>query len=309
MPLSADQLKGMWASLLVSWTPGGQLDEETTRENVRRICRAGIHGVYTHGTTGEFYAQSEDEWRRVARATIEESKAFRVPCQIGCTALWTGEVIRRAEFAQKLDAEAIQIAFPFWMELSDSQAVRFLQDIAHAVPDMPIILYNTERSKKLLTVKLLQRIIEAGVPLVGCKGVSSVEELRSFTTVAPQVKFFVGEPEMVPFWKAGVRGCYSSFVLACPAFMLRYYAYCEAESPEAGRTAAALERFMTEFVVPCVERGLYDSALDRCIASTTGFLKGPLLLSRAPYDSASAEDVKECREWFSRNLPEFLQEG
>jgi 4-hydroxy-tetrahydrodipicolinate synthase len=101
MPLNADQLKGMWAALPATWTLQDQLDEDTTRENVRRMCRAGVHGVYTHGTTGEFYAQSEEEWRRVARATIEESKAHRVACQIGCTALWTGEVIRRAEFAQK----------------------------------------------------------------------------------------------------------------------------------------------------------------------------------------------------------------
>src|SRR5579863_1493741 len=116
MPLSADQLKGMWAALLVSWTSRSELDEDTTRENVRRMCRSGVQGVYTHGTTGEFYAQSEEEWRRVARAALEESKALRVPCQIGCTALWSGEVIRRAEFAQKLDAAALQIAFPFWME-------------------------------------------------------------------------------------------------------------------------------------------------------------------------------------------------
>src|SRR5271165_3547627 len=100
MPLSVVRLKGMWAALLVTWTADDQLDEGTTRENVRRVCQAGVDGVYTHGTTGEFYAQSEEEWRRVASLTLEESKIYRVPCQIGCTALGTAEVIRRARFAQ-----------------------------------------------------------------------------------------------------------------------------------------------------------------------------------------------------------------
>jgi 4-hydroxy-tetrahydrodipicolinate synthase len=308
MPLNIDRLKGMWAALPVSWSIDGQFDEGSTRENVRRVCRAGVHGVYTHGTTGEFYAQSEDEWRRVTQATMEESRALQVPCQIGCTALWTGEVIRRAEFAQKLDAAAIQIAFPFWMALSDSQAVRFLLDVARAVPGMPIILYNTERSKKLLTTQLLQRIIDAGIPLIGCKGIRNLDEFRSFCAAAPGVKFFVGETELASYWKDGARGCYSAFVLASPAFILRYYDLCEIGSPQAERVAALLRRFIAEVIMPFVERGLFDSALDRCIASTTGFLKGPLLTSRAPYDSPTDGDVAECRDWFGKNLPEFIPE-
>lgn len=72
MPLTSDTLKGMWAGMPVPWTAQDQVDEEALRENVRRMCRAGAHGVYTHGTTGEFYAQTPEEWRQVARVTVEE---------------------------------------------------------------------------------------------------------------------------------------------------------------------------------------------------------------------------------------------
>lgn len=303
-----ERLRGLWAALPVSWTEEDELDEDAYRENVARICRAGLHGVYTHGTTGEFYAQREEEWRRVARATVEESRAAGVPCQVGCTALWTGEVIRRVEFAGQLGAFAVQIAFPFWMALSDSQAVRFFREVTCAVPEMPIVIYNTERSKKPLTTDLLGRIMDAGVPLVGLKGVGDAAEFAALSSAAPGVKIFVSEHLLAPLWKEGARGSYSAFVLACPGFMLRYYRLAEQESPEAMRIAAALARFLAEFVAPCVVRGLYDTALDRCIAATTGFLGGRILASRAPYDAAGECDVKLCREWLRRNLPEFLEE-
>src|SRR5580698_4391860 len=123
MPLTSETVKGMWAGLRVPWDAQDQLDENALRENVRRVCKAGVPGVYTHGTTGEFYAQSEGEWKRVVDATVEESKPWNIPTQIGCTALWTAEVIRRVAYSQKVGADGVQIAFPFWLELTDDQAV------------------------------------------------------------------------------------------------------------------------------------------------------------------------------------------
>jgi len=306
MPLTTETLKGMWAGLPVPWTTQDEIDEGSLRENVRRICRAGAHGVYTHGTTGEFYAQTEEEWKRVVRATVEECRSEAKPCQIGCTALWTNEVIRRVSFAQRMGADGVQIAFPFWLELTDDQAVRFLRDVAGAVPEMPFILYNTTRSKKPLTVDLLRRSLDVGIPIVGCKGVRSKQELQEFLKVGPKLKFFVGEYELASHWSPGARGCYSSFVYACPRFMLRYFDLCEQGRTEAQDIEEGLKRFIAEYVMPLIQRGMYDTALDRCFAAMTGFLTGNLLQSRQPYDAATQKDVKECYEWCFNNLPEFI---
>ncbi len=308
MPLTSETLKGMWAGLPVPWTKEDEIDEEALRENVRRTCRAGAHGVYTHGTTGEFYAQTPEEWRLVARATVEESKLLNTPSQVGCTALSTGEVIRRVVFAQGIGADGVQIAFPFWMPLTNDQAVRFLKDVTSAVPSMPIVIYNTERSKKPLTVDLLKRLLGERVPLIGCKGVPSSGELREFHAMAPSVQFFVGENELAFLWDYGARGCYSSFIYACPRFMLRYFRLCQQGSEEAQRIARGLQQLIDEYVGPRWERGLYDTAFDRTFATMTGFLTGSLLLSRPPYDPPSPEDVEACRDWCARHLPEFLEE-
>jgi len=308
LPLTTATLNGMWAGMPVPWDLRDQVDEESLRENIRRICGGGVHGVYTHGTTGEFYAQTPEEWRQVAQATVEGCADFQIPTQIGCTALWTAEVVRRAEFAQRIGAGAIQIAFPFWLPLTDRQAVEFMKDVTRAVPEMPIVIYNTPRSKKTLSLDLLKRLLDQNIPLIGCKGVRNKEELAAMSRLAPAIKFFVGESELASFWAYGAQGCYSSFIYACPQFMLRYYEMCRQRDSNSLQIGRALQQFGKDFVATRFERGMYDTAFDRVFATMTGFLTGPLLRSRKPYDSPTEQDVEECRLWFKRYLPQFLHE-
>lgn len=306
--LMRSSLEGMWAGLPVPWTDRDEIDEAALRENVRRVCRARAHGVYTHGTTGEFYAQTPEEWKQVVTATLEEAKSFGTPVQVGCTSLSTRDVIRRVAYAQEAGANAVQVAFPFWLALTNDQALRFLKEVTTAVPDIPVVIYNTGRSKKTLTADLLKRIMDAAIPIIGCKGARNEEDLRALHDTAPQVRFFVGEAELAEWWKHGARGSYSSFVYACPRLMLRYYEMCKQNDPQVKQIERGLKRLIAEFVVPRLERGMYDTAFDRTFAAATGFLAGKLLFSRGPYDSPTPKDVEEFRDWCTRSFPEFIQE-
>ena len=306
--LTAATLEGMWAGLPVPWMNRDEIDEGALRENVRRCCRAGVHGVYTHGTTGEFYAQTPEEWRRVVTATLQEAAPLGIPVQIGCTSLWTGDVIRRAAEAQEAGASAVQIAFPFWLALTDDQAVRFLKEVTASVSGMPVVIYNTPRSKKPLTVELLKRILEADIPVIGCKGARSLDEFKALHEVAPELALFVREADLADWWEWGARGSYSSLVYACPRLMLRYYDLCKRRDLQAQRIAEALKRMDVEFDLPHSQKGMYDTAFDRTFATATGFLTGSLLLSRGPYDSPTEKDVQEFRDWCTRSWPEFLRE-
>ena len=83
--MSRETFRGPWAGLPVAWTDAGNFDEETYRQDVRRCAEAGMPGVYTGGTTGEFYAMEFQEFQAVARATVEECHAGGKPAMIGCT--------------------------------------------------------------------------------------------------------------------------------------------------------------------------------------------------------------------------------
>ena len=85
---------GPWAGLPVAWTKNGLLDEATYRTDVASCCKAGVPGVYSGGTSAEFYAMEFDEFQTVAKITVEECKKYHVPCMIGCTSTLTRAISR-----------------------------------------------------------------------------------------------------------------------------------------------------------------------------------------------------------------------
>ncbi len=125
MPLSRATFIGPWAGLPVAWTDDDRFDEAIYRADLTRCCKAGMPGVYTRGTTGEFYAMEFDEFQEIARATIEQCHAFATPAMIGCTSTYTRGAVRRAEFAAEMGADAIQLALPYWLAIANEQIIPF----------------------------------------------------------------------------------------------------------------------------------------------------------------------------------------
>ncbi len=203
--LTGDNWTGPWAGLPVAWTDRDAFDEATYRAAVTACCRAGVPGVYTGGTTGEFYAMEFDEFQQVARATIEECRSAGKPAMIGCTSTYTLGAIRRARFAAELGAAAVQIALPFWMEVADDQIVPFFREVAKAAGGLPLSIYETTRSKKVLALQQHREIkeavpnylmVKANAGTLGCTS-AGCQALSEFVNV------FVGEHQ----WSAlGTRG-------------------------------------------------------------------------------------------------------
>ncbi|MBI3991444.1 MAG: dihydrodipicolinate synthase family protein, partial [Candidatus Omnitrophica bacterium] len=167
--LTQDNLIGMWAGLPVAWNDNDTLDEAAYREDVVRCCKAKVHGLYTGGTTGEFYAMDFEEFKTITDITIDEAKKGGISTQIGCSDTYTRGVIRKVTYAAKKQADGIQVTLPFWLALRDDEVIQFFKDIASAVPGMPIIHYNTLRAKRILDVKMYQRIKDEVPELIGVK--------------------------------------------------------------------------------------------------------------------------------------------
>jgi dihydrodipicolinate synthase/N-acetylneuraminate lyase len=306
--LSKETLKGMWAGLPVPWTNDDQFDEMRFRRNVRRCCQVGVHGVYSHGTTGEFYAQSFEEWRAVALAMVEECRALGTPTQVGITDLSTGLVMRKAELAARMGAHAIQVALPFWLPMSVDEAVRFFRDVAAAVPGMPIVLYGTSRAKTLTTPDLLRRALDVNVPLIGCKYSGTMADLPTFVQACSEISFLVGEPHLATGMAAGGRGSCSAYIYVCPKYMLHYYSLCEQGNwAEAQQIERHVRAWLEDACGHLFAKGLQDSALDRVFAHAAGFIEIDLRC-RPPYRSATQEDLKRYIQLCRERFPEFLDD-
>ena len=307
--LDRDNFTGPWAGLPIAWAEDDTFDEETYRADVAACCQVGIPGVYSGGTTGEFYALELDEFRAVSRATVETCHAHGRPAMVGCTSTYTTGAAMRARWAAEIGADAVQVALPYWMQVGEEQVVPFFKEVSRAADHLPLSIYETTRAKKALTLAQHQAImdavpnylmVKANAGTIGCTP-EGCEALAGFVNV------FVGEQQWPELGPLGARGCCSALVYWNPRVVLGLWRDLEAGN-WAGLQAAsvwltALGEFLEGQFSP---RGFTDTAYDRMGGRASGFLRTSLR-NRAPYPSPTMEDVERLRGWYEGNFPEMLR--
>ncbi len=308
--LTKENFIGPWAGLPVAWSEDDQFDEAVYRSDVEKCCGLGIPGIYSGGTTGEFYATEFDEFTAITKATIETCRKHATPVMIGVSSTYTGGAIKRAEFAASAGAQAIQVALPFWMEVHDTEVVKFFKDVARAAPGLSLSIYETTRAKRVLTLDEHRKIKEAipnylmvkanadtiGTTPEGCRGLTDLG-----------INVFVDEgthwPELGPH---GACGCCSAFVYYNPKLVLSMWE--DLKKKDWPAVTSGSERIKTVYGFIFKEfanKGYLDSALDRFGGIAGGVLKTSLHCRR-PYPSLRPEDVVKLRKWYAENTPWML---
>jgi len=307
--LTRETFRGPWAGLPIAWTEEGAFDERTYRQDVARCCAAGVPGVYTGGTTGEFYALEFEEFAAVTDATIAEAKQAGTPVMIGCTSTFTRGAIRRARYARDAGADAVQLAVPFWMALTDDEILGFYREVAAAVPGLPISLYETQRAKRALPLEV-HRQLHASIPAILM--VKSNENTLGATKegcaeISALYNVFVGEHEIHDLGPCGACGSCSSLIYMNPPFVLRMFDLLYARDWEALKPMTdQLQWFFSEGLSSVFAKGCADSAIDRLLGRCLGFLNTSLHC-RGPYASCTETDVAEVRAWLAQHTPELFE--
>jgi dihydrodipicolinate synthase/N-acetylneuraminate lyase len=305
-PLTRQSLCGPWAALILPWTDRDELDARRFKQEVRSYGGTGVHGVYTGGTTGEFYAQDEATFERITRIVCEEAHDVGLPVQIGVSALSTRTVRKRIRVALKARTDAIQVALPFWLELKDDELKRFVREVAAEAGRTPLVLYLTMRSKRKISPELLGELADEVPTFIGTKDTGlDVAGVKAVVQAAPGIAVFGGEDflEKLP---AGGRGGYCSITGFNAPKVVELYRLCAAGRLEEARPLAdALRRYLHEGLVPMLkEDGLWDSAIDRVQRVAGGGVVG--LRCQSPYRSATPAHVKRLLAWCRKNTPELL---
>ena len=306
--LTRETFVGPWAGLPVAWTTADEFDEETYRSDVANCCRAGVPGVYSGGTTGEFYAMELAEFREVTRATVEEAHAHGAFAMIGCGSTYTRGASRRAEIAAQLGADAIQLPLPYWLEIPDDQIVPFFQTVSAACGGLPLSIYDTRRAKKCPTLDQHRAIKEVVPNYLMVKANPGTVGLTpdGCQVLSTFVNVFSDETEWSVLGPYGVAGACSWFFYWKPSVSLRLWRLLRQENWSQLMQEIAPVKKLIDYVVDVFEpKGLTDTALDRFGAVALGSLQCGLR-SRGPYPSASERDVLQLLAWSRKNYPELL---
>jgi len=307
-PLNRQTLNGIWHALIVPWTASDELDEARFAKEIQSYRDTGLHGMYTGGTTGEFYAMDDDTFERVTAIACEQSHNLGLPIQIGCTTLSTRTARQRIRIALKHGADGIQIAWPFWLEMRPVEIIQFIRDMADEAGDMPLIVYHTLRTKCKLNPQQIGELANEVPTFIGMKDTGcDLDTLKAMVDAAPDIAIFGGDHDLIKRLPIGGRGGYCSVTGLNAKLVTTIY-----ELVKVGRLeeAAPLQEAVSQLVmgqlVPMVtERGLMDSALDRLMRTIGGGDVG--LQCQKPYESCTENDVLVIRQWCEENAPVLLQ--
>jgi dihydrodipicolinate synthase/N-acetylneuraminate lyase len=313
--LTRATLGGIWAGLPTPFDAHGRLDADALARSVEIAGGWGIAGVYTTGSTGEWYAVDDLEFGDLIDAVVAgraaaEQQGRQLPVQAGITGTSTGGVLRRAAMAVDRGADAFQVALPPWIALTDDEVVRFLEALASAHPGVPIVHYNVARAGRLLDGPLYRRVADAVPELIGAKITGADDELWSgLRAHAPDLGFLVGETLLPRRMADGARGTCSSYIYYAPAVMLELFAASATGGGETAATERLLRRlhaFEAEAIDPLAERGFVDAAIDKAFAEAAGWLPMSRVV-REPYSSVPAEEVRALAALIERSYPEFRE--
>jgi 4-hydroxy-tetrahydrodipicolinate synthase len=136
----AKELGGIIVALVTPLTPDENLDEGAFRKLVGHVIAEGVQGLFPAGSTGEFYALTGEEKRRLIAWCVEEA-AGRVAVMPNVGAVTTAESVALAREAEVLGADAVSVITPYYCQPSQAELFDHYAAICRAVR-IPVLAYN-----------------------------------------------------------------------------------------------------------------------------------------------------------------------
>ena len=198
--------EGICPAIITPFNADGDLDEAALRQVIEFNIKAGVHGFWVAGGTGESVLLDDDENRRIAQIAVDQNQG-RINNIMHVGAATTKRAAALAEHAAKCGVEAICCVPPFFYGAPDEAIVEHYRVVA-AAADLPLFVYNLPSSTGVEITPALIRKIQDGVPqLVGLKHSGpTFTDVWDFSQMG--LACFIGRCQlMLPAMTIGAIGC------------------------------------------------------------------------------------------------------
>lgn len=143
---SATLEPGIFVPTVAFFASDDSVDEETTKNHAKRLARAGVAGLVTHGSNGEAVHLDHAERKlitRLTRTALEEVGKANLPIIVGCGAQSTRETIQLCRDAGESGGTHALILPPSYYGglLNTDLIIEHFRAVADASP-VPLLIYN-----------------------------------------------------------------------------------------------------------------------------------------------------------------------
>ncbi|MEL6206827.1 MAG: dihydrodipicolinate synthase family protein, partial [Pseudomonadota bacterium] len=134
------RFEGIYTPAITPYRDDGSIDRDAFVSQIEFLIEAGVHGIISGGSTGEYYAQSMEE--RISLAELaRETTAGKALLVVGTVAIRQPDSVAMAEAAARMGADALLIGTPPYAVPTERENALNALAIDRAA-DLPIMLYN-----------------------------------------------------------------------------------------------------------------------------------------------------------------------
>ncbi|HEX3799940.1 MAG TPA: dihydrodipicolinate synthase family protein [Verrucomicrobiae bacterium] len=307
-PLSATDISGNWATVMLPVNADDFIDWARVETQVDALIEAGVNGIYTNGTTGEFWSQTEGEYDRLSRLVAERCDRAGMPFQIGACHVSPQLTIERVRRARDLNPGAIQITLPDWWQPNETESIAALKRFAEAAAPVGLVLYNPPHAKRKLTPADFGRLKNAVPEIVGVKVAGGdAQWYEAMRTEMTGLSVFVPGHQLATGLKLGAQGSYSNVACLHPRGAQVWFESMRIAPDAALDLERRIQDFMNRHIVPFRDvHGFSNFALDKLLAAIGGWTNAGTRV-RWPYSSIPMSEANRLRPIALEMLPEILE--
>lgn len=132
--------EGIYTPAITPYAADGSIDFARFSEVLESLIEARVHGIIIGGSTGEYYAQSQEE----RKALVEHARQVigtRLPLIVGTGATRTEDAVDYAKHAREIKADAILVTSPPYALPTELENAHHALTVDKAA-QLPIMLYN-----------------------------------------------------------------------------------------------------------------------------------------------------------------------
>lgn len=306
-PLKSKEIFGNWATLLLPLKEDDSIDYNALKKEIDQLIRMGVNGIYSNGTAGEFYNQTEDEFDRVSEILADKCNSAGMPFQIGCNHMSPVISLERLRRVIALKPGAVQVILPDWFPPVMDESIEFLKRIKDLAGEIGVILYNPPHSKLKLRPEDFDKIREGGIELAGCKLAGGDKDwYEAMKKYAPDLSVFIPGHHLATGISMGAHGAYSNVACLHPEVAQNWYNGMKKDMSSAMELQSRIQIFMNDLIVPFIRDMKYSNqAADKLMAAVGGWVEIEPRL-RWPYRWIEKKQVENIRVKAKQIIPEFF---
>ena len=135
------QLKGILPALVTPFDDAGAVDHDRLADILEYQLKAGVSGFVPLGSTGEYYALTNEE-RRAVLKTVKTVVGDRGTLIAGANGSCTREVLEQVKQTVEAGYNNLLIAPPYYALPSQEELIGHYQTILDEFSDINLVLYN-----------------------------------------------------------------------------------------------------------------------------------------------------------------------